>query len=124
MTEATFQTEIEFELPRGYLAEDGTLHRKGVMRLATARDEILAQEDPRAMRNEAYLIVILLARVVTKLGTLDVINTHVIESLFAVDYAYLQDTYTRLNRYGMNGFSVTCPECGHEFTVEIPSGEP
>jgi hypothetical protein len=119
----SFRTEIEFELPRGYLTEDGTLHRKGVIRMATARDEILAQEDPRVLRNEAYMIVILLARVVTKLGTVSVINTQVIENLYAVDYAYLQDTYTRLNRYGMNAVNVTCPECGHQFTTEITMGE-
>jgi hypothetical protein len=119
----SFHTEIEFELPRGYLTPDGTLHRKGVMRMATARDEILAQEDPRVLRNEAYMIVVLLARVVTKLGTVDVINTQVIESLYAVDYAYLQDVYTRLNRYGMNAVSVTCPECAHQFTAEITMGE-
>lgn len=119
----SFQTEIEFELPRGYMTEDGTLHRKGVMRLATARDEILAQEDPRVIRNEAYMIVILLARVITKLGTVDMINTHVIESLYAIDYAYLQDVYTRLNRYGMNAMSVACPECGHQFMAEVQMGE-
>lgn len=115
----SFQTEIEFELPRGYLAPDGTLHRKGLMRMATARDEILAQEDPRVLRNEAYTIVILLSRTVTKLGTVDTITTAVIESVYAIDYAYLQDTYTRLNRSGMNAISVTCPQCGHQFVSEI-----
>jgi len=119
----SFQTETEFQLPRGYLTEDGTLHSKGVMRLATARDEILAQEDPRVMRNEAYMIVILLARVITKLGTVEVINTNVIENLYAIDYAYLQDVYTRLNRDGMNAINVTCPECGHQFTAELTLGE-
>lgn len=92
-----FQTEIEFELPKGYVDEAGTLHRRGKMRLATAADEILPLRDPRVQQNEAYLVVIVLARVITQLGTLTDIHTGVIENLYASDLAYLQRLYERFN---------------------------
>lgn len=92
-----FQTEIEFELPRGYVDSAGTLHRRGVMRLATAADEILPLRDPRVTQNEAYLTVIVLARVIVRLGSLADIHTGVIEGLFASDLAYLQRLYERIN---------------------------
>lgn len=92
-----FQTEIEFELPKGYVDEAGTLHRRGKMRLATAADEILPLRDPRVQQNEAYLVVIVLARVITRLGTLAEIHTGVIENLYASDLAYLQRLYEQFN---------------------------
>jgi hypothetical protein len=92
-----FQTEIEFELPKGYVDESGTLHRRGTMRLATAADEILPLRDPRVQQNDAYLAVIVLARVITRLGTLSDINTGVIEGLYASDLAHLQRLYERFN---------------------------
>lgn len=92
-----FQTEIEFELPRGYVDSAGALHRRGVMRLATAADEILPLRDPRVTQNEAYLTVIVLARVIVRLGSLADIHTGVIEGLFASDLAYLQRLYERIN---------------------------
>ncbi|HEV8334448.1 MAG TPA: hypothetical protein VGQ22_23705 [Steroidobacteraceae bacterium] len=92
-----FQTEIEFELPRGYVDSSGALHRRGVMRLATAADEILPLRDPRVTQNESYLTVIVLSRVILRLGTLADIHTGVIEGLFASDLAYLQRLYERFN---------------------------
>ena len=92
-----FQTEVEFELPKGYVDEEGTLHRRGVMRLATAADEILPLRDPRVQQNEAYLAVIVLARVIVRLGTLPDIHAGTIEGLFASDLAYLQRLYEQLN---------------------------
>src|SRR4051794_30305271 len=92
-----FQTEIEFELPKGYVDEEGALHRRGTMRLATAADEILPLRDPRVQQNEAYLAIIVLARVITRLGSLDDISTGVIERLFASDLGYLQRLYERFN---------------------------
>ena len=92
-----FQTEIEFTLPKGYVDADGELHKTGVMRLATAADEILPLKDPRVQQNPAYLAVIVLARVVTRLGSLPDVNTKVVEGLFASDMGYLQTMYERLN---------------------------
>jgi hypothetical protein len=92
------QTEYEFTLPIGYQDEEGTLHREGTMRLATAADEILPLRDPRVQANEAYLIVILLSRVVTRLGLVSQVNPKVVENLYAADLAYLQDLYNRVNR--------------------------
>ncbi len=91
------QTEFEFTLPRGYIGPDGRLHKKGRMRLATAMDEIAPLRDPRVRANEAYLVIILLARVITQLGNIEVIDTSVIERLFSGDLAYLQDFYRRIN---------------------------
>ena len=95
---SSFQTEIEFELPKGYVDDAGTLHRRGVMRLATAADEILPLRDPRVQQNEAYLAVIVLARVIVRLGSLTEIHTGVIEGLYASDLAYLQRLYEKINR--------------------------
>lgn len=92
-----FQTEVDFELPKGYVDESGTLHRRGVMRLATAADEILPLRDPRVQQNEAYHAVIVLARVIVRLGTLPEVHTGTIEGLFASDLAYLQRLYEQLN---------------------------
>lgn len=91
------QTEIEFTLPKGYLDEHGVLHRRGVMRLATAADEILPLRDPRVQQNQAYLAVIVLARVIIKLGDVPNIDTRVIEGLFASDLDYLQRLYEQVN---------------------------
>ena len=96
-THPGFQTEIEFELPKGYVDDGGTLHRRGTMRLATAADEILPLRDPRVQQNEAYLAVIVLARVITRLGSLPEVSTGVIEGLFASDLAHLQRLYERFN---------------------------
>jgi hypothetical protein len=120
-----FQTEFEFTLPCGFLGEDGTLHREGVMRRATAADEILPLKDPRVQKNDAYLIVILLSRVVTRLGSLASINPKVIECLFATDLAFLQDLYNRIN--ALDDRAGTCPHCGKAISASemggVPAGE-
>lgn len=95
---SVISTEVEFTLPIGYRDGNGNLHRQGVMRLATAGDEILPLKDHRVQANPAYLSIIVLSRVVTRLGTLDMISTHVIEELFSADFAYLQDLYNRINQ--------------------------
>jgi hypothetical protein len=114
----SMQTEFPFTLPCGYVEADGTLHRDGVMRMATAYDEIAPLRDPRVQANPGYLVLILLARVVTRLGTLEQINPKVIESLFAADLAYLQDLYQRINGNGHSLVLVACPHCQGEFEVE------
>jgi hypothetical protein len=113
------QTEFRFVLPRGYVDDRGTLHREGVMRLATARDEILPQTDQRVRDNPAYLSVLLLTRTVTTLGTLHEVDSWVIENLFASDLAFLQDLYRRINQEGQTQLAVTCPSCRHEFAVDV-----
>lgn len=119
-----FQTEFEFTLPKGYIDSEGNLMKKGIMRLATAADEILPLKDPRVQANPAYLTVILLSRVITRLGDLPVIDTKVIENLFATDLAYLQDFYGRINDSGTSKIKVTCPKCEHIFEHEVvPEGE-
>ena len=118
------QTEFPFTLPRGYLDAEGNLHREGVMRLATAFDEIAPMKDPRVQSNPGYLVIILLSRVVTRLGSLEHLNPKVIEGLFAGDLAFLQDLYRRVNEHGHNRVSVSCPHCQGDFEVEIDgSGE-
>ncbi len=113
-----FQTEVEFLLPRGYVDEEGTLHRKGVMRMATAADEILPMKDPRVQANPAYLTIILLSRVITQLGELRAVTPKVIEGLFSADLAYLNDFYRRINEQGHGMVKTICPKCEHAFDVE------
>jgi hypothetical protein len=121
---AVLQTEFAFTLPRGYIDPDGNLHREGLMRLATAADEILPLKDPRVQTNAAYLVVIVLARVVTRLGSVSDINPKIIEGLFAADLSYLQDLYTRINSNGAAHVKAVCPKCEHTFDVEVNgSGE-
>jgi hypothetical protein len=118
-TGSALQTEFTFVLPRGYLTDDGTVHRDGVMRLATARDEILPLRDPRVRENEAYLSIVLLSRVLVRLGTLTDVHAGVVERLFAADLAFLQDLYRRINQEGHTLAAVTCPSCGHDFQVDV-----
>jgi hypothetical protein len=120
---ARITTEFPFVLPRGYVDREGSVHREGVMRLATARDEIGPQNDSRVRQNPAYLTVLLLERTVTRLGALREVDSYVIEGLFASDLAFLQDLYRRVNQEGRTEVSVTCPACNHDFSVDI-AGEP
>jgi hypothetical protein len=117
--EPGIRTEYPFVLPRGYVDEQGRTHREGVMQLATARDEITTQTDPRVRQNPAYLTVLLLARTIKKLGTVSRMDTLVIENLFASDLAFLQDLYRRINQEGHTEVSVGCPACGHAFSVDV-----
>jgi len=120
----TLRTEFDFELPRGYVDGAGTLHRRGSMRLATARDELVPLHDDRVRENPAYLTVVLLARVVTRLGTITDVHAGMMENLFASDLAFLQDLYRRVNQEGHTRAAVTCPSCQHEFAVDVAGGRP
>lgn len=113
------RTEFDFVLPRGYVDSAGTVHRTGVMRLATARDELVPLRDDRVRENPAYLSVVLLARVITRLGTVTDVHAGVVEDLFASDLAFLQDLYRRVNAEGHTRAAVTCPSCRHEFGVDV-----
>src|SRR2546430_16255130 len=115
------QTEFPFTLPRGYVDSEGNLHREGVMRMATAYDEIAPMKDPRVQANPGYLIIILLSRVITRLGQLEHLNPKVMEGLFAADRAFLQHFYRRINHTGHNRLAVICPHCEGNFEVEIAS---
>jgi hypothetical protein len=118
-----FHTETPFTLPKGYLAPDGTLHKEGLMRLATAADEILPLKDARVQQNPAYLTVILLSRVVTKLGSLPDVHPGLIEGLYASDLSYLQALYQDLNGDGSLTVATACPKCEHRFEVTFDALE-
>ena len=113
------QTEYAFTLPRGYVDAAGTVHREGTMRLATARDEIEPLREPAVRENEAYLSVLLLARTVTRLGTLGAVTPAVVEGLYASDFDHLQRLYERLNGAGEAVGTVTCPSCATTFEVDL-----
>jgi hypothetical protein len=115
------QTEFPFTLPMGCVDAEGNLHRDGVMRLATAFDEIAPLKDPRVQSNPAYLLVILLSRVIVRLGSLGQINPKLIESLYAADLAYLQEFYRRINSHGRSRVRATCPHCEQAFELELES---
>ena len=112
------KTEFEFILPRGYVDKDGNLHREGVMRLANAKDEIVPLNDLRVQRNRAYLIIVLLSRVIKRLGSLNDMNTGVIENMFASDLRFLEEMYNRINEDDAT-VRVKCDECGVTFDKEF-----
>jgi hypothetical protein len=115
------ETEFAFTLPHGYVDGEGTVHREGTMRLATAEDEIAPHRDPRVQANPAYLVIILLSRVVTRLGDLPSVNPKVIENLFAGDLAFLERLYQQVNETGHDRLAVTCPHCDERFEVAMAS---
>ncbi|MCX5398697.1 hypothetical protein [Streptomyces sp. NBC_00102] len=113
------RTEFAFQLPRGYVDDAGTVHRDGVMRLSTARDELVPLRDVRVQENPAFLSVVLLGRVITRLGTLPMIHDGIVENMFASDLAFLQDFYRQINAEGHTRASVECPHCSEPFEVEL-----
>jgi hypothetical protein len=115
----TLQTEFPFRLPMGFRDAEGTVHHEGVMRLATAYDEVAPMKDPRVKSNPGYLVIILLSRVITRLGDLTHVNPKVIEDLYSADLAFLQDLYRRINENGHTQVAVTCPHCEEELEVEV-----
>ncbi|HNN92539.1 MAG TPA: phage tail assembly protein [Pseudomonadota bacterium] len=117
-----FKTEFPFTLPKGFIDSEGKLHRTGVMRLATAKDEIVPLQDYRVQNNRAYLVIVLLSRVITKLGELSMVDTEVIENLFSTDLAYLQEFYRRINEEGAPRIHAKCPSCQHEFDIDLLGG--
>jgi hypothetical protein len=118
-----FKTQYAFRLPRGYVDSDGNVHRDGIMRLATARDEILPLQDYRVQSNRAYLVIVLLSRVIVKLGELKEIRVDVVENLFSTDLAYLQEFYRKINEEGgAPKHHITCPKCGNEMDVDMVTG--
>jgi phage FluMu protein gp41 len=112
------QTEFEFMLPTGYIDEQNQRHQRGIMRLATAKDEIEPLSDARVKQNELYLGVMLLSRVVTRIGEISPVTTAVIENLFSSDYAYLQELYLQINVQG-SIVETRCPNCGHHFELDL-----
>ncbi len=118
-----FRTQFPFRLPKGYVdPSTGKVHRDGVMRLATARDEILPLQDYRVQSNRAYLVIVLLSRVIEKLGDLERISVDTVENLFSTDLAYLQEFYRKINEEGTPSHAVTCPSCSHEMQIDMASG--
>ena len=115
----TLTTIFPFTLPKGYMSPAGELHKTGMMRLATALDEIESLHDDRVQYNQAYLPVILLSRVITRLGTVDPVGPSVIEGLFAADLAYLEDLYERLNGIGPIKVGAICPHCSTKFQLQV-----
>ncbi|MFE7400821.1 hypothetical protein [Streptomyces sp. NPDC057557] len=116
------RTEFDFELPRGYVDDEGQVHRRGSMRLATARDELRPQIDLRVKENPAYLSVVLLSQVITQLGTITDVHAGVVERMYATDVAFLQDFYRRINSEGHTHAAVTCPLCHGSFEVDLSGG--
>ena len=113
------QTEFEFTLPVGYVDREGNVHQQGTMRLATAMDEITPLNDMRVQANEAYLVIVLLTRVITRLGAMPQVNTSVVENLFAADLAYLQEFYRQINETGKTTRPVICPHCNDTLEVDL-----
>lgn len=113
------QTEFTFTLPCGFVDDHGNLHRQGLMRRATALDEVAPLGDPRAQANEAYLSILMLSRVVKRVGSITEITPALIERLFAADFIYLQELYTRLNTPEPSLVQTQCPVCSHRFVLNM-----
>lgn len=114
-----FQTEYKFTLPRGYIDSDGLLHKEGIMRLATAADEIVPMKDPRVQQNPSYLTIILLSRVIVRLGDLPIVDNRVVEKLFTADLAFLQQFYENINAASPPEISCICPHCSKQFRTPV-----
>jgi hypothetical protein len=116
--------EFDFTLPKGLIDEEGTVHRQGRIRLSTARDELAVQKDRQAQRDSVYGELVMLARVITQLGSLSVVTPELLENLFSADLAYLRELYNRINQQGEAAIPVQCPECNCQFKAELVlSGE-
>ncbi|MGF1521678.1 MAG: phage tail assembly protein [Leptolyngbyaceae cyanobacterium] len=117
-------TQFDFMLPRGLLDESGAVHRKGTMRLATAKDELVVDKDPRGKGSSTYQTLLMLSQVVTQLGTLTRVMPEQLEGLFTKDLAYLREFYNRINQTGSALIQTQCPQCNQAFDVELMlSGE-
>lgn len=117
------QTEFEFTLPCGYVDERGNLHRRGTMRRAVALDEVEPLRDARVRANEAYLSILLLSRVITRLGDLTQVTPAIVEHLFATDFIYLQDLYARVNEADAGVIETQCPQCGARFLLDLAQND-
>ena len=123
-SENTICTEFNFILPRGLVDDRGGVHRQGVMRLATAKDELYVQKDSRVQQDSAYGVLVMLSRVITRLGSISSITPELLEELFTRDLAYLREFYNRINQQGNAYLPVQCPQCSSQFNVELSlSGE-
>jgi len=122
-----FKTEYEFTLPKGFVDREGNLHKRGIMRLATAKDEIAPLQDHRVRSNQAYMIISLLSRVIIKLGDLNSIDTRVVEGFFSADLDYLQRFYQKINEAEEQNIKFTCPHCSENIDIPfeqvLPQGE-
>lgn len=112
-------TQFDFQLPRGLIDETGQLHRRGVMRLATAKDELIVQRDRRVRENSAYATLMMLSQVIMQLGTLESLQPENLENLFTQDLAYLREFYNRVNQQGNAKVASQCPQCNTQFEVEF-----
>jgi hypothetical protein len=113
----------DFILPKGLVDANGQVHRRGRMRLVTAKDEIVVQNDQRTREIPGYAVILLLARVVVQLGELSIITPETLENLFSSDLVYLKTFFERINQQRMPALAVQCPQCRHDFQVNLSPGE-
>lgn len=124
ITTQTLLTQLSFTLPRGLVDSNGVVHRQGIMRLATARDELVAHKHRHVQAYPEYLMLVLLSQVVIQLGTLESVSPDDLENLLTQDLAYLRELYNRINQTGSAQLPVQCPQCSHQFQTELVlSGE-
>jgi hypothetical protein len=121
------RTVYPFTLPRGYLGPDGTLHRDGTMRLATGRDELEPLRDPFVKGpDDPRLTMLVLARVVQRLGAIEYVTLNEIEGLFAADLAFLQDFYSVVNFGDQAEYEALLRSAGQprpDLVVPVPEQE-
>ncbi|WP_310481335.1 phage tail assembly protein [Chamaesiphon sp. VAR_48_metabat_403] len=112
-------TEFSFTLPRGLIDDRQRVNRQGVMRLATAKDEIIVQQDPHVRENPAYGVLIMLSRVITRLGSYTSVTPDLLENLQILDIAFLREYYNQINQQGEAKIPTQCPHCNTQFAVKL-----
>lgn len=112
-------TEFSFTLPRGLMDKNGELHRKGIMRLANARDELTVFNHPQVRENPTYAVLVYLSQVIVRLGKLSTVTPEMLENLYVLDLAYLREFYNQINKHRTAKIPVICPHCQKDFAVEL-----
>jgi hypothetical protein len=112
-------TEFSFTLPRGLIDDQKRVHRHGVMRLATAKDEILVQKESKVQENSAYGVLVMLSRTIVRLGSFNYVSPDLLEELVLPDISYLRELYNRINQQGNVKIPTHCPHCDTQFSVNL-----
>ena len=120
MTEEIVKTEYTFELPKGYVDKDGTLHREVVLREITGADQE-AMLNPSLRNNPAKMLTALLARVIIRIGTLEKkkIDTSVTAGMFKSDRDFLISKLKEIDSGPDMEIDVECPDCGRKFKAML-----
>lgn len=112
-------TEFPFTLPRGLIDAQRQVHRRGSVRLATVKDELLVQSLPSVGNNPAHKSLLMLSQVISRLRGLSLVSLDILEQLTLRDIIYLREFSNRVNQQGDIYIPTECPHCQAQFAVEL-----